>query len=185
MSSVRKRWAVFRHPGADIRFGRGVHLGPGFSLHMPDGGTFVAGDGVEFRRGFRAELAGPEARIVIGAQSVFTYDVVMQCSTSIEIGAHCGLGQATIVVDGNHRYRDLTKPPLEQGWEFRPIRIGDGAVLMSKCTVMADVGERAMVGANSVVSKPIPAFSVAVGSPAEVRDRFGPEESRFVPERGA
>jgi acetyltransferase-like isoleucine patch superfamily enzyme len=184
-SALRKRWILLRNPQAEIRFGRDVRLGPGFSLHMPGGGTFIAGDGVEFRRGFRAEVMRPEGRIVIGAESVLTYDVLIQCSTSIEIGAQCGLGQSTIVVDGNHRFRDLTKPPLAQGWEFRPIRIDDGAVLMSKCTVMADVGERAMVGANSVVSRPIPPFSVAMGSPAEVRDYFGPEERQPVPERGA
>jgi len=54
-SAIRKRWVLFRNPHADIRFGRYVYLGPGFSLHMPFGGTFIAGDGAEFRRGFRCD----------------------------------------------------------------------------------------------------------------------------------
>jgi len=33
---------------------------------------------------------------------------------------------------------------------------------------MADVGEHCIVGAGSVVTKPIPDFSVAVGNPARV-----------------
>src|SRR4051812_1932039 len=65
MSALRKRWVLIRHPHADIRFGKHVYAGPGFSLHMPDGGTFIVADGVEFRRGFRAEV-GREGRLAIG-----------------------------------------------------------------------------------------------------------------------
>lgn len=173
-SALRKRWVLFRHPHADIRFGRHVYLGPGFSLHMPDRGSFVAGDGVEFRRDFRAEVAG-DGRIAIGAGSVCTYGVLMQCTTSIDVGERCIFGQATIVVDGQHRFRDLTRPILEQGYEYTPITIGDDATITTKCTVMADVGQRAFVGANSVVSRPVPPYTVAVGAPARPIDWFGPE----------
>jgi acetyltransferase-like isoleucine patch superfamily enzyme len=183
-SAVRKRWVLLRNPQADIRFGRFVYLGPGFSLHMPDGGTFIAGDGVEFRRGFRAEV-GPEGRIVIGPQSVFTYYVLVQCSTSIEIGARCMFGQSTLVVDGNHRFRDLTKPMLAQGYDFRPIRIADDATVTTKCTIIADIGERAFIGANSVVTEPIPAFTLAAGLPARALEYFGPEQRETVPGRSA
>jgi len=172
-SALRKRWVLIRNPHADIRFGKYVYLGPGFSLHMPFGGTFVAGDGVEFRRGFRCEVE-PEGRVVIGPQSVFTYYVLIQCGRSIEIGARCMFGQSTMVVDGNHRFRDLETPMLEQGYDYRPIRIEDDAVVTTKCTIIADIGERAFIGANSVVTKPIPAYTVAVGAPAQVREYFGP-----------
>lgn len=177
MSAIRKRWVLLRHPHADIRFGKHVYVGPGFSLHMPDGGQFIAGDGVEFRRGFRAEV-GPRGRIAIGPRSVFTYYVLMQCSTSIEIGARCMFGQSTIVIDGNHRFRDLTKPMLDQGYDYTPIRIEDDVTVTTKCTIIADLGERAVIGANSVVTKPIPAFTVAVGAPARAIEYFGPEGDR-------
>jgi acetyltransferase-like isoleucine patch superfamily enzyme len=179
MSWLRKRWVLLRHPHADIRFGGGVYLGPGFSLHIPRSGTFVAGPGVEFRRGFRAELEG--GRIEIGAGSVFTYYVLMQCTTSIEVGERCMFGQSTIVVDGNHRFRDLERPMLEQGYDFTPVRIGDDATITTKCTIMADVGERAFIGANSVVSRPIPPFSVAVGAPAKPIEYFGPPDREPSP----
>jgi acetyltransferase-like isoleucine patch superfamily enzyme len=173
MSRLRKRWVIFRNPLADISFEEPVYLGPGFSLHMPDGGTFKVGQAVEFRRGFRAEL-GPEGRIEIGAGSVFTYDVIMQCSTSIVVGERCMFGQATLVVDGNHRFRDLDTPMLAQGYDFTPITIADDVTVTTKCTIIADLGERAFIGANSVVTRPIPAFCVAVGVPAVVKEYFGP-----------
>ncbi len=189
MSELRKRWVLLRHPNATIRFGRGVYLGPGFSLDIRDGGTFIAGDRVEFRRGFRAEIAG-DGRIVIGAGSYCTYDVLLQCSTSLEIGERVGLGQSVIVLDGNHRFRDITKPILAQGYDLHPVRIGNDAFVPSKCTVLADIGERAMIGANSVVTRPVPAYTVAVGSPAKPIDYFGPpgeepEELRPAPSPSA
>lgn len=176
MSWLRMQWVLLRHPHAEIRFGRGVYLGPGFSLFMPGPGTFVVGDGVEFRRDFRAEVSG-EGRVMIGARSVFTYSVLLQCSTTIEIGERCMFGQATILLDGQHRFRDLTRPMLEQGYDFHPLKIEDDAVITTKCTIMSAVGRRAFVGANSVVTKPIAPYTVAVGSPARMIDYFGPPGS--------
>jgi acetyltransferase-like isoleucine patch superfamily enzyme len=176
MSWLRKRWVHFRNPHADIRFGRHTYLGPGFSLHMPFGGTFITGEGVEFRRNFRAELEGPDARIEFGTRSVCTYDVLMQCSTSIEVGERCMFGQSTIVIDGNHRFRDLDRPMLEQGYDFTPIRIEDDATITTKCTIIANVGRRAFVGANAVVAQPVAPYTVAVGVPAREVEYFGPEE---------
>lgn len=175
MSKLRQQWVIFRHPQADIRFGSNVYVGPGFSLDIPGAGTFVAGDFTEFRRGFRAEVMG-DGRITIGDGSVCTYYVLMQCTTSIDIGERCIFGQSTIIVDGQHRFRDLTKPLLEQGYDFDPVVIEDDAMITTKCTIMSRVGKRALVGANSVVTKPIPPYSVAVGAPARAIDYFGPED---------
>ncbi|MGI9080706.1 MAG: acyltransferase [Thermoleophilaceae bacterium] len=173
-SSLRKRWVKMRNPQATIRFGPGCYLGPGFSLHMPYGGTFLAGAGTEFRRGFRAELAGGDAVVRIGEGCYLTYDVIVACSTSIDIGDRVGIGQASFVVDGNHRYRDRTKTFLDQGYDYRPLRIGSDAQLHSKVTVMADIGERAIIGANAVVTRPVLPFTVAAGVPARTIDYYGP-----------
>jgi len=172
-SWLRQRWVILRHPRADIRFGRDVYLGPRFSLFIPEEGSFIVGDGVEFRRDFRAEVSG-KGRITIGSGTRCTYSVLMQCTTTIDVGRRCMFGQSTIVVDGQHRFRDLDKPMLEQGYDFSPIRIEDDATITTKCTIMADVGRRAFVGANSVVTRPIPACTVAVGAPARPIEFFGP-----------
>ncbi len=178
MSEVRKRWTILRNPDAEVSFGERTYLGPGFSLHAPWGGTFRVGDDVEFRRNFRAELAGPDATIEIGSGSVCTYDVIMQCSTTISIGERCMFGQATLVVDGNHRFRDLDTPMLEQGYDFRPVRIEDDATVTTKCTIIADIGRRAFIGANTVVTKPVPAYTIAAGNPARELEYFGPDQAR-------
>src|SRR5205807_5647986 len=133
----------------------GVYLGPGFSVFIPGEGSLIVGDGVEFRRDFRAEISG-RGRVTIGANATFTYSVLIQCTTTIDIGERCQFGQATILLDGQHRFRDLTRPMLDQGIDFHSLRIEDDATTTTKCTIMADIGRRAFLGANSVVTKPIP-----------------------------
>ncbi len=187
MSALRKRWVLLRHPHVRISFGEGVYLGPGFSLHMSEGGEFIVGSGVEFRRNFRCEIWG-SGRVVIGADSFLTYDVIIACSTTIEIGERVGIGQAAFVVDGNHRYRNVDVPFLDRGYSTRPLRIADDVAIHSKCTIIADIGEHAVIAANSVVTKAVPAFTLAGGVPARALDYFGPpgqEPPELVERRAA
>jgi acetyltransferase-like isoleucine patch superfamily enzyme len=178
MSVARKQWVLLRHRHVDIQFEGPVYLGPGFSVHSPRRATLIVGSGVEFRRGFRIEL-DRDATVRIGAGSRFTYDVLIQCGRLIEIGKGCMFGQASAIFDGNHRFRDLSRPMLEQGYDLRPVRIEDEAVITTKCTIIgATVGKRAFIGANSVVTRDIPPYVVAVGAPARPVDYFGPEEER-------
>ena len=163
---------------ATIRFDGDVYLGPGFSLHMPHGGTFIVGPGVDFRRGFRAELRSGRPRdhrrrlgvLPRRADSVRDLD---RDRRAVHVRA-----VAASIVDGNHRFRDLDRPMLEQGYDFRPITIADDAVVTTKCTIINDLGERCFIGANTVVTRPVPAYTVAVGVPARLVDYFGPEELR-------
>ena len=91
--------------------------------------------------------------------------MLIQCSTLVSIGARCAFGQSTLIADGYHRYRDPDQHWMEQGHDFRPIHIGDGAGVSDKCTIQSDVGERAMIASGSVVHRPIPPYCLAVGSP--------------------
>ena len=171
-SDARRALVRATHLHCTVEFQGPVHIGPGFSLFIPDRGSLVVGPGVQFRRGFSCEIHG-EGAVHIGANTVFTYDTVIQCSTSVEIGADCAIGQV-MIVDGKHQYEDPDLPFLAQGYDFRPIRIGDGVLIMSKTTITNDVGDRAVVGANTVVTKPVPPYCLAVGAPARVVKYFGP-----------
>ena len=53
------------------------------------------------------------------------------------------------------------------------VRIGAGTWIGSGAIVMADVGKNSVVGAGSVVSKPLPDNVVAAGAPARIiRERI-------------
>jgi len=112
---------------------------------------------------------------VIGDGTIFTSNALVQCTTSIDIGRRCVFGQSLQLVDGSHSFRDPDRHPLEQGYDYRPLRIADDVMVMSKCTIFADIGERTFVGAHSVVSKPLPARCLAIGAPAKPIEFFDAE----------
>lgn len=176
-SEARRLAALATHLHADIRFDGPVYLGPGFGLRIMDRGTFHVGSAVDIRRNFMCEIGGT-GRVTIGNGCVFTGLVLIQCSTSIDFEEGSILGQGCMVADGNHRFRDADTPFLSQGYDFRPIRIGRGAVVHTNCTVTNDVGERAVIGANSVVTRAIPPYCLASGIPARVVEYFGPPDRR-------
>ena len=175
-SALRLSLVEATHLHCRVEIERPVNVGPGFHLEIPDAGTFIVGRGVNFRRGFVCEIAG-NGWVVIGAGSDFTSNALIQCSTRIEIGERCAFGQSVLIVDGQHRYSDPHRHWLEQGHEFHPFRIGDGVGVSDKCTVQAEIGERAMIASQSVVNRPIPSYSVAAGVPARVTRRFCPGEA--------
>ena len=176
-SDLRRIAITATHGHATVEFRGPVRLGPGFALDMPDGGTFIVGSGVDFRRGFVCEIGG-SGRVSIGDGSVFTSHALVQCSTSIDIGRRCIFGQSLLIADGNHRWRDPSQHLLDQGYDFRPISIADGAVVMTKSTVQASIGERAIVAAHSLVTRPVPAYTLVGGTPARPLEYFGPDELR-------
>ena len=59
----------------------------------------------------------------------------------------------------------------EADWQCVPTRIQRGASIGSGSTVLSNVviGENAIVGAGSVVTKDVPANAIVVGNPAKVR----------------
>lgn len=164
--------ATHRH--ATVVFHGGAHLGPGFTLSIPGQGRLEVGEGVEFRRGFTCEIAG-HGRVTIGAGTIFTYDTIIQCSTSIDIGERCMIGRA-LIADGNHRFRDPDVPVAAQGYDFRPVTIGDQTLITTHAVVTASVGRRSFVAANSVVTTPMPDFSLVAGTPARAVEYYGPAD---------
>lgn len=178
MSRFRRVAIFLSHRHARIRIPPSVFLGPRFALWIPGHGQLDIGENVSFRRGFTCEIAG-EGRVTIGARTVFTSDALIQCSTSVDIGADCALGQALLIVDGNHRFRDPDIPMLEQGYDLRPVRIGAGTAVTSKCSIIgAEIGERCFIGAGSTVTRDIPDFCLAAGTPARVLEYYGPADRR-------
>jgi acetyltransferase-like isoleucine patch superfamily enzyme len=77
-------------------------------------------------------------------------------------GVHITSGRQT------HGTGDVTKPIREQEGQPMLVRVGAGAWIGSAAVVMADVGANSVVGAGSVVTKPIPDAVIAAGVPATV-----------------
>jgi acetyltransferase-like isoleucine patch superfamily enzyme len=57
---------------------------------------------------------------------------------------------------------------LQEGAGLKRIRIGNDVWVGIKSIVMADICDGAVIGAGSVVTKPIPEYAIAFGNPAQV-----------------
>jgi len=97
---------------------------------------------------------------------------------SISIGNDVWTGHHVYITDQNHGYEDISIPISKQSQPERAVSIGDGSWLGHGSVVLpgVNIGRHVVIGANSVVTKDIPDFSVAVGVPAKVIRQF--DESR-------
>ncbi len=117
-------------------------------------------------------LTGPgAARIRIGSGTFLNLAVMVAALELVEIGDHCMLANGCFVTDSNHRFDDPLRPVTWQGFTSRgPTRIEDNVWCGANVVVTSGVtiGRRSVIGANSVVTTDIPAYSVAAGAPAKV-----------------
>ena len=168
------RIAVARltHRHCVVRIPWSAYAGPGFRLEIPDTGTLEVGEAVGFRRGFYCEIAG-HGHVSIGAGTHFAGPTTIQCSTTVSIGPDCLFAASVLIADGAHRFRDPDLPIQAQGYDFRPVSIGPGALVHAHTTIVADVGRHSVIAANSLVNRDIPDYTLAGGVPAKVLERFG------------
>ncbi len=111
------------------------------------------------------------ARVVIGRGCFLNLGVMIASSELVEIGDHCMLANGCFVSDSSHRFDDLVRPVPWQGFASKgPTRLGDNVWCGAHVVVTSGVtiGERCVIGANSVVTHDIPPFSIAAGAPAKV-----------------
>lgn len=100
---------------------------------------------------------------------------------NVYIGANCTVGLVQIERDvligsgvhlpsgaGTHGIADIAIPIREQPGTERLVRIGRGAWIGNAAVVMADVGHDTVVGAGSVVTRPLAPLVIAAGAPARV-----------------
>jgi acetyltransferase-like isoleucine patch superfamily enzyme len=133
-------------------------------------GRLRVGEGVLFEPGVWITAPGA-ARITIGAGTFLNQGVMVAALERVDIGAHCMFANGCFVTDADHRVDDPDTPVTWQGFTSRgPTRIADNVWCGAHVVVTSGVtiGERAVIGANSVVTQDIPAHSVAVGAPARV-----------------
>jgi acetyltransferase-like isoleucine patch superfamily enzyme len=110
-------------------------------------------------------------RIRIGSGTFLNIGVQVAAVGLVEIGAHCMLANGCFVTDGNHRFDDPERPVPWQGFTSKgPTRVGDNVWCGAHVVITSGVtvGERCVIGANSVVTRDLPPFSIAAGSPAKV-----------------
>ncbi|MEO1560596.1 MAG: acyltransferase, partial [Cyanobacteria bacterium J06632_19] len=96
--------------------------------------------------------------------------VIITGTGNVKIGKNCLIAPHCGIFANNHVFADPTQTIEAQGTTGEGIVIENDCWLGHNVTVLDGVriGEGSIIGAGSVVNKSIPAFSIAVGTPARV-----------------
>ncbi len=144
--------------------------------------------GEHCRLGRGAFLETPRGSITMGSHVRVNQGTVIVSYASIEIGDDVLIGEYVSIRDADHGSEVLDPPVLMRRQEHvaAPIRIGAGAWIARGACVLKGVtiGPGAIVAANSVVTKDVPAMAIVGGVPARVLKMRG-EGSASRDARGA
>lgn len=123
------------------------------------------GKGVHFEPNFRCEFG---SGIIIGNNFYANFDCVMLDGGGIEIGDDVLLGPRVGIYTANHAL-DAKERALG-GCYARPVRIGSRVWIGGGVEIMQGVtiGDEAIVGAGSVVTRNVPPGVIAAGVPCRV-----------------
>lgn len=112
----------------------------------------------------RVVIRTPE-RVTVGHNCRFNEGLTVLGTGDLQIGSHVHLAGQVILATSGLNYREPGRPHFSQ-----KITIGDHAWLGAGSMVRPGVtiGEGCIIGMGSVVTRDIPPYSVAVGSPAKV-----------------
>jgi lipopolysaccharide O-acetyltransferase len=118
--------------------------------------------------------------IKIGNNVVAQESVRISAAESVEIGNNVLIGSYILISDNNHGMdASNEKDYMYQNITAKPVSIGDGCWIGEKVTILpgSNIGEKCIIGANSVVTGTIPPYTISVGAPARPIKRWNKEKN--------
>lgn len=156
------------------------HVGYDLVLKNPQyieiGDNFTAGKELKIEAwdGYKGEMFDKTPSVIIGQNVSIMDDCQISCCSLIALGDGCLIGNNVFITDnyhGDNSFDQLSIPPADRPLFIKgEVIIGNNVWVGRNVCIMPGVhiGDGAVIGANSVVTRDIPAFSIAVGAPAKV-----------------
>lgn len=119
-------------------------------------------------------LTGSECILTIGKGTTIGDFNHIVSTKQIIIGENVLTANHVYISDNLHGYELIDMPIKHQDIkQLPPVSIGDGSWIGENVCIMgSNVGKNCVIGANSVVTKDIPDYCVAVGAPAHIIKRY-------------
>ena len=155
---------VFIHDSQCISIGAGTGFGEGLYLTAWENYHCVV-DGREAPQQFTPQLT-------IGEECHFGAFNHITCINRVEIGNRLLTGKWVTITDNSHGDTDketLQMDPIKRPlFSKGPVVIGNNVWIGDKATILpgVTVGDGAVIAANAVVTKDVPAYTVVAGNPA-------------------
>jgi acetyltransferase-like isoleucine patch superfamily enzyme len=145
-------------PRGEVRFGRFVWIGDGTKIRCHEG------------------------IVEIGEKTVMGQECTISAYQHVRIGEECVIADRAMFIDFDHGVVEVERPIRLQGIYKRDVEIGNNVWIGYGACILrgVSVGDNAVVGTNSVVTKDVPANAVVGGIPARIiRMREAPRELRW------
>lgn len=148
--------------------GNGVILEKFVGIAVSPGGEVRIGDDCEIR--CFARLEAHDGYIRLGARCGVNPFTLLSGYGGLTIGSDVRIGSHCAILSSGHEFESTDMSIREQGIQRRPTVIEDNVWMGHGCTVIGGVriGSGAVIGAGAVVTRDVPADSVAAGIPAKV-----------------
>jgi acetyltransferase-like isoleucine patch superfamily enzyme len=123
-----------------------------------------------------------EGEVVVGSKTVMGQECTISAYRHVRIGEQCVIADRAMFIDFDHGTAEVERPIRRQGIYKRDVDVGSNVwVGYGACVLRgAQVGDNAIIGTNSVVTKDVPANAVVAGVPVRIlRMREAPRELRW------
>ncbi|MCA1824001.1 MAG: hypothetical protein ABR520_10270 [Mycobacteriales bacterium] len=135
--------------------------------------SLLRAPGLKVGSGVRLDCSHPQllGRLRLGRDVELGAGTVLDVSGGLVIADETTLSEGVMILTHEHAISDRSRHWRMQSIDARPVVIGRGVWLGARAIVLGSartVGEGAVVGAGSIVTREIPPFAVAVGNPARV-----------------
>jgi acetyltransferase-like isoleucine patch superfamily enzyme len=170
LTAAGRRW----HTDGLVFFGRGLEI------EISPRGTVGFGRFVWI--GDRTKIRCHEGEVEIGRKTVIGQECTISAYQRVRIGEQCVIADRAMFIDFDHGVVEVERPIRQQGIYKRDVVVGSNVWIGYGACVLRGVhiGDNAVVGTNSVVTRDVPANAVVGGVPARVlRMREAPAELRW------
>ena len=107
--------------------------------------------------------------------------VHIYCTGQITICEKVLISDKVYIADNLHAYEEIELAIIDQPIkQLKPVSIGEGSWIGEGVSIIgANVGKHSIIGANSVVTKDIPDYCIAVGAPAKIIKRYNAQTAAW------